>query len=73
VGEDICGFGGNTTEELCARWYQLGALYPFARSHNAYGALPQEPYAMGAVVLEAAKKSIKLRYSLLKHFYMQLM
>jgi alpha-glucosidase len=71
VGADICGFGSPTTEELCARWMQLGSFYPFARNHYSIGLRSHEPYAWGqqSPVYTAALISLKLRYSLLKFYY----
>jgi alpha-glucosidase len=69
TGADICGFGENTPEILCAKWYQMGSLYPFSRSHSHLDYYRKEPYAMGITLLETTRKSLKFRYSILKYYY----
>ncbi|KAH8041502.1 hypothetical protein HPB51_016947 [Rhipicephalus microplus] len=69
AGADICGFAGNTTVELCARWQVLGAFYPFSRNHNEYSCEDQDPYSMGPEVVLATKNSLTVRYALLPYLY----
>ncbi|KAJ5917050.1 hypothetical protein N7504_001065 [Penicillium tannophilum] len=67
-GVDTCGFNGNSDEELCNRWMQLSAFFPFYRNHNELSAISQEPYQWASVI-DASKSAMKIRYAILPYFY----
>uniref|UniRef100_A0A8C5FMJ2 alpha-glucosidase n=1 Tax=Gadus morhua TaxID=8049 RepID=A0A8C5FMJ2_GADMO len=71
IGADICGFFGNTTEDLCRRWMQVGAFYPFSRNHNAEGYKPQDPAVFGenSTLVQSSKHYLTIRYTLLPYLY----
>ena len=67
-GVDTCGFGGNSDEELCNRWMQLSAFFPFYRNHNSLTSIPQEAYVWSSVI-DASKTAMNIRYQLLPYIY----
>merc|ERR1719427_581447 len=72
VGADICGFWGEPTLELCLRWMQVGAFYPFSRNHNADSWPPQEPTAFNDETMTDVSRSVLLtRYQLIPFMYTQ--
>ncbi|XP_070581150.1 lysosomal alpha-glucosidase-like [Ptychodera flava] len=70
VGADICGFNSNTTPQLCQRWQQLGAFYPFSRNHNTLNSIDQDPTQFDYEVRSSIAEILKVRYSLLPYLYL---
>ncbi|XP_034043234.1 lysosomal alpha-glucosidase [Thalassophryne amazonica] len=69
VGADVCGFSEEPQEELCVRWTQVGAFYPFTRNHNSIGMKPQDPAVFSPLARTAMKQALLLRYSLFPVLY----
>ena len=67
-GVDTCGFNGNSDLELCSRWMQLSAFFPFYRNHNVLAAISQEPY-IWADVTTATITAMNIRFQLLPYMY----
>ncbi|CAH1272390.1 MGAM [Branchiostoma lanceolatum] len=69
IGADICGFLQDTTEELCQRWMQLGAFYPFARNHNLNSTVEQDPAVFSQSMIDSSRDVMMTRYTLLPYLY----
>ncbi|KAI8515158.1 hypothetical protein Bbelb_077490 [Branchiostoma belcheri] len=69
VGADICGFLWDTTEQLCQRWMQLGAFYPFSRNHNHRNYKDQDPAVFSQAMIESTRDVMMTRYTLLPYLY----
>ncbi|NWX20701.1 MGA protein, partial [Aegotheles bennettii] len=69
TGADICGFFQDSEYELCARWMELGAFYPFSRNHNGKGSRRQDPVAWNSTFEEISRNVLNIRYTLLPYLY----
>ena len=69
VGNDVSGFGLDSSEELFIRWMEMGPFIPILRNHSNMYTRRQEPWAFGPRAEKIAKKSIELRYELLPYIY----
>ena len=69
VGNDVSGFGLDSSEELFIRWIEMGPFIPIFRNHSNMYTRRQEPWAFGPRAEKIAKKSIELRYELIPYIY----
>jgi alpha-glucosidase (family GH31 glycosyl hydrolase) len=77
TGADICGFFDDANKDLCLRWYNLGAFYPFMRNHNNKRSIDQFPWSFNDNkeknnAINNIKNLVNCRYSLLRYMYSQL-
>ena len=70
-GCDLGGFALNTTEDLLARFLQLGVFLPLMRNHSALYTREQEIYRFDS--WEKMRDTITVRYALLPFLYSEFM
>jgi alpha-glucosidase (family GH31 glycosyl hydrolase) len=68
-GADVGGFFDNPAPELLARWYQLGAVYPFFRGHSHEQTHRREPWLTRGLAGDRIRDAIRLRYTLMPYLY----
>nr|XP_045621913.1 sucrase-isomaltase, intestinal-like [Procambarus clarkii] len=68
VGADICGYFNEPDMEMCARWMEVGAFYPFSRNHNTNGTADQDP-GVWPEVGEISRYTLNIRYQYLPYLY----
>ncbi|XP_063956333.1 maltase-glucoamylase-like [Lytechinus pictus] len=69
VGADICGFFNDSPEDLCRRWHQVGAFYPYARNHNGIRYQAQDPGSYGEEFAVSIRELLHIRYRMLPYLY----
>lgn len=74
-GPDIGGFNGNGPQEPkeraehFSRWFGIGTLLPFCRSHTGKGNIDKEPWAFGGETEVSCRQALERRYRLLPYYY----
>ena len=68
-GPDIGGFSGAGTPQMFARWFGVGAFFPFCRGHADNRNIQKEPWAFGPAVEKTARTALERRYRLLPYYY----
>lgn len=58
TGAPVCGEIGDTTDDLCSRWYQLAAFYPFMHNHNSEDSILQDPWSFPLTLQTAATATL---------------